>query len=66
MTYARMLDVPFAYSSNGDAFYEHDFLTGQEKQIALNEFPSPDELKARYYGEAHQGSGLTDAEKKIQ
>ena len=32
MTYAQMLDVPFAYSSNGDAFYEHDFLTGQPKQ----------------------------------
>ena len=28
ITYAQMLDVPFAYSSNGDAFYEHDFLTG--------------------------------------
>ena len=27
MTYAQMLDVPFAYSSNGDAFMEHDFLT---------------------------------------
>ena len=26
MTYAQMLDVPFAYSSNGDAFREHDFL----------------------------------------
>ncbi len=27
MTYARMLDLPFAYSSNGDRFAEHDFLT---------------------------------------
>lgn len=25
MCYAQMLDVPFAYSSNGDAFMEHDF-----------------------------------------
>ena len=66
MAYAQMLDVPFAYSSNGDAFYEHDFLTGQEKQIALADFPSPDDLKARYYGEAHQGNGLTDSEKAIQ
>jgi len=23
-----MMDIPFAYSSNGDAFYEHDFVTG--------------------------------------
>ena len=28
MTYAQMLDLPFAFSSNGDGFYEHDFLTG--------------------------------------
>ena len=27
MTYAIMMDLPFAYSSNGDEFYEHDFLT---------------------------------------
>ena len=46
MTYAVMLDVPFAYSSNGDAFYEHDFLTGQERLISLDDFPSPEELKA--------------------
>lgn len=50
MTYATMLDVPFAYSSNGDAFYEHDFITGQEREIPLSEFPSPDELFTRYQG----------------
>lgn len=61
MTYAQMLDVPFAYSSNGDAFYEHDFLTGQERQFALSEFPTPDELFARYQA----GKGLNDKEKKI-
>ena len=48
MTYAKMMVVPFAYSSNGDAFYEHDFLTGQERQLPLDEFPSPDELIDRY------------------
>ena len=36
MIYAQILDVPFAYSSNGDGFYEHDFLTGQERQLALD------------------------------
>ena len=65
MTYAQMLEVPFAYSSNGDAFYEHDFLTGQEKQISLDQFPSPDELKARYLGEVNNGNGLTEPEKTI-
>lgn len=61
ITYAQMLDVPFAYSSNGDAFYEHDFLIGQERQIPLSEFPSPDELIARY----HATKGLSDQEKQI-
>ena len=40
--YAQMLDVPFAYSSNGDAFQEFDFLTGIEKEIAIDSFPSPE------------------------
>lgn len=44
MTYAQMLDVPFAYSSNGDAFREHDFLMGTERDIAMEDFPTPDEL----------------------
>lgn len=47
MTYARMLDLPFAYSSNGDAFQEHDFLTGEEKTIPMDSFPSVDELISR-------------------
>ena len=41
MEYAQMLDVPFAYSSNGDGFQEHDFLTGTERFISLDDFPSP-------------------------
>ncbi|KAF5043043.1 Type III restriction enzyme, res subunit [anaerobic digester metagenome] len=61
MTYAQMIDVPFAYSSNGDAFYEHDFLTGQERQIPLSEFPSPNELMARYQA----AKGLNDKENQI-
>ena len=49
--YAKALDVPFVFSSNGDAFLFHD-RTGQsdfkEKQIGLDEFPSPDELWRLY------------------
>ena len=59
--YAQMLDVPFAYSSNGDSFYEHDFLTGLERQIPLSEFPSPEELFARY----QRSVGLTEQERAI-
>ena len=66
MTYARMLDVPFAYSSNGDAFYEHDFLTGLERLLSLDEFPSPDELITRYQTGANNGQGLNEEEKRIQ
>ena len=65
MTYAQMMDLPFAYSSNGDAFYEHDFLTGQEQQIDLDKFPTQDELVARYYAELNGGKGISDTEKKI-
>ena len=63
--YAQMLDVPFAYSSNGDAFYEHDFLTGAEREIPLDDFPTPDELISRLQAGANGGQGLTENEKKI-
>lgn len=53
MEYAQMLDVPFAFSSNGDGFYEHDFLTGVEREIGLDEFPTYNELVERYKREAN-------------
>ncbi len=65
MAYAQMMDIPFAYSSNGDAFYEHDFLTGQEQQIALDQFPTQEELVTRYYAELNRGRGISDIEKEI-
>lgn len=46
--YAMTLDVPFAYSSNGKGFLEHDMLNGTEKEIGIDEFPSPLELWNRY------------------
>ncbi|MFC0932858.1 EcoAI/FtnUII family type I restriction enzme subunit R [Pasteurella multocida] len=46
--YARILDIPFAYSSNGDGFIEYDFLTGVERELPLEDFPSPGELWRRY------------------
>lgn len=65
MSYAIMLDVPFAYSSNGDGFYEHDFLTGMEREISLNEFPTYDELVSRYKREINDGDGLSFEQQKI-
>lgn len=52
MTYARMLDLPFAYSSNGDGFVEHDFLTGRERQLKIDEFPTEAELITRFKEES--------------
>ena len=40
--YAEMLNVKFAYSSNGKGIVEHDFITGMERD--LDAFPSQDEL----------------------
>ena len=62
MTYAQMLDVKFAYSSNGEGFAEHDFLTGKERTFALDEFPTKDELIERYKSEANNGNGLGEQE----
>ncbi|MBK1720141.1 EcoAI/FtnUII family type I restriction enzme subunit R [Thiocystis violacea] len=48
---AEMLDIPFVYSTNGDAFLEHDrtVTTGiVTREIPLDQFPGPDELWARY------------------
>ena len=58
MDYAKMLDLPFAFSSNGDGFAEHDFLTGAERQFGMDEFPTEAELTDRYKRE----SGLTPAQ----
>ena len=65
MDYAVRLDLPFAYSSNGDEFYEHDFLTGMERVIPINEFPSYDELYDRYKKEYDKGFGITENELKV-
>lgn len=62
MTYAKMMDIPFAYSSNGNSFYEHDMLTGQEKEIPLDKFPTPQELIERYKVAANNGNGLSENE----
>ena len=61
MTYAKMLDLPFAYSSNGDGFAEHDFLTGKERQLKMDEFPTEVELISRFKEE----SGMTPTQETV-
>lgn len=61
MDYAYDLDIPFAYSSNGDAFFEHDMITGEERELKLEEFPTPKQLWNRYLKE----KDITPEEEKI-
>ena len=65
MQYAIMMDIPFAYSSNGDGFIEHDFLTGEERSISMEDFPAPDALYARFKAGANHGEGLTQQEESV-
>ena len=51
LEYAEMLDLPFAYSSNGDGFIEHDRSVTDgnvERELSLDSFPTPQELWQRY------------------
>lgn len=61
LEYGDILDIPFIYSSNGDGFLEHDNFTGKERELSLDEFPSPNELWERY----KMGKGIQAHEEKI-
>ncbi len=64
-SYAQMMKIPFAYSSNGQGFQEYDFLTGQERSLSMNEFPSKEQLYQRFIQESHSGKGLSEDELKV-
>ena len=58
--YAQTLDIPFVFSSNGDAFHFHDKTITSDKietELSLSAFPSPDQLWQKY--KAYKG--LTNA-----
>lgn len=63
--YAEMMDIPFAFSSNGFGFQEYDFLTGKERAISMDEFPTKEELYARFLHESHDGEGISEKELKV-
>lgn len=51
INYAEILSVPFAFSSNGDAFLMHDgtgLSSNIEQEIKLHEFPTPETLWTLY------------------
>ena len=61
LEYANILDLPFVYSSNGDGFVEHDKTTGKERELALHEFPTPEELRNR----VNTSKGIDPYQEKI-
>ena len=59
--YAKALDVPYVYASNGDGFVEQNLITGEAKELKLEEFPSPEALFQRY----RIDKGIDEAEEKV-
>jgi type I restriction enzyme, R subunit len=63
--YADILDVPCAFSSNGDGFASHNKAASAgedtETEFAMDEFPSPDLLWQRY----KQFRGISDANEEL-
>jgi type I restriction enzyme R subunit len=64
LDYAATLKIPFVFSSNGDGFVCHDRTgagSATETTLALDAFPSPSDLWARY----RAAKGLTAEAEKI-
>ncbi|SCA55942.1 Type I restriction enzyme EcoEI R protein [Candidatus Terasakiella magnetica] len=64
LEYSEMLDIPFIFSSNGDGFLFHDKSGTSDKvetEIPMDEFPSPDQLWAKY----KQYKGLSEDSSEI-
>lgn len=59
--YARILDVPFAYSSNGTGFVEHNMRTGEERELSIDAFPTAEQLWAIYKND----NAITEAVEKV-
>ena len=56
LNYAKMMDVPFVFSSNGDGFLFHNkYITEGDVEVtlSLNAFPSPETLWQMYHEQAH-------------
>jgi type I restriction enzyme R subunit len=60
-SYAAILDVPFAYASNGHSFIEFDFFLNQSRELTA--FPAPDELWQRW--EQHRTRSYTTKSKYV-
>lgn len=54
--YASILDVPFAYATNGVDLIEKDMVSGLNRDMKMADFPGPDELWERYCKETQLGA----------
>ncbi len=61
ISYAKALDIYYVYASNGDGFVEQNLITGEVRELKLNEFPSPDELYHRYLSDKN----INETEEKV-
>lgn len=63
LNYAKILDIPFVFTSNGDRFSFYDKTAEQEIQteLALDQFPSPTDLWTRY----KKFKGITEENEKV-
>ena len=66
LNYAKILDIPCVFSSNGDGFLFHDRTAADsnvETELNLDSFPSPDELWQKY--KKYKGIETPEAEKVV-
>lgn len=66
LDYGNILDIPFVFSSNGDGFLFHDKTAKDgsiEKEITLEEFPSPCDLWIKY--KEYKGINTKEEEKIV-
>jgi type I restriction enzyme R subunit len=64
LDYARILDIPCVFSSNGDGFLFHDRTATDENieaEIGIDDFPTPDQLWNKY--KKYKGIETPEAEK---
>ncbi len=64
LDYAQILDIPVAFSSNGDGFVQHDrsgYSDEIEKELSMEAFPSPELLWEMY--KKYKGLETSDQER---
>ena len=67
LDYAKILDIPFVFSSNGDGFLFHDKTITRgniETELDNDSFPSPQELWSKY--KKHKGIEASELKKVVE